>query len=61
MSTTISLVSLDQNAKFIELIPPAKPTIVRYRQWGSTGPIVLTLAVTYVGDDVETITRTFPA
>lgn len=41
----------------IELIPPAKPTVIRYYVGGLSGTLVATLTLSYDGDDVSTVSR----
>jgi len=42
---------------YVLLDPPAKPTTITYKTGGAGGTTVATLTLTYVGDDVESVTR----
>lgn len=42
---------------FVELIPPLNPTTINYRLGGGAGVIKRQLTLTYVGDDLSTVTR----
>lgn len=43
---------------FVEMLPPALPTVINYRLGGGAGVIVCQLTLTYVAGDLATVLRT---